>query len=124
MPSWLSPIWPKMLPSPTGMKVIGLINATVTGERENALFRKQVIEFESAQLKVEPGTVEDVIEADKDLLKVKSASRIGRREQIERDVLLESSTGVEIESAQVKPEEETRWIACPPSGAPPVYVST
>ncbi len=68
----------------------------------NALFRKQIVEFESAHLEIEPGAVTDVVETHKDMLKVKSAGRIGGRKQVERDVFLQSSTGVEVEAAQIK----------------------
>ena len=49
-----------------------------------------------------PGTASNVVKAHKNLLKVKSAGRIGGRKQIEGDVLLQSSSGVEVEPAQVK----------------------
>jgi hypothetical protein len=38
-------------------EVIGLIDSAVAGQRENALFGKQVVEFELAQLEIEPGAV-------------------------------------------------------------------
>ena len=102
IPSWLSPIWPKLFAVTLRNEVISLVNTSIACQRENALFRKQVVEFEATQLEIEPGAVGDVIEAHKDLLKVKSAGIIGRRKQIEGDVLLQRSTGVEVEAAQVK----------------------
>src|SRR5271167_4179276 len=93
---------PKDVPVTLRDEVMSLIDTTVPGQRENALFGKQVVEFESTHLHVEPGAVSDVIEAHKDLLKVKSARIIGRRKQVERDVLFERSAGMEVEAAQVK----------------------
>src|ERR1700678_1265509 len=83
-------------------EVISLINPAVAGQRQNALLGKQVVQLEPTQLDVEPGAVKNVIQAHKHLLKVKRASPIGRRKQIERDVFLERSGGVEVESAQVE----------------------
>src|ERR1700678_58866 len=83
-------------------EVISLVNPAVAGERQNALLGKQVVELESTELDVEPGAMENVIQAHKHLLKVKRASPIGRRKQIEGDVLLERSGGVEVEPAQVE----------------------
>src|ERR1700734_2837689 len=82
--------------------MVSLINTAVPSQGQNTLFRKQVVEFESAQLEVEPWAMKNVVEANKDLLKVESARGIGGRKQVERDVLLESSSGVEVKTAQVK----------------------
>ena len=91
-----------MLPSPTRDEVVELVNAAVAGERQNALFGKQVVEFELAQLDVEPGAAEQVVEPRHDGFKVERRRIIGRRQHVEREILLQSAAGVEVEAAQVK----------------------
>src|SRR5271156_1648076 len=83
-------------------EVISLVNPAVASQRQNALLGEQVVQFKSAELNVEPGAMENVIQTHKDLLKVKRAGRIRRRKQIEGDVLLQRSGRVEVEPAQVK----------------------
>ena len=52
-------------------KVIGLINSAIAGQGENTLFGEKVVEFELAQLHVEPGAAEHIVKPAHDRFKVK-----------------------------------------------------
>ena len=83
-------------------EVVKLIDAAVAGERQNAFFRKQIVEFKFAEFDVQPRAAEQVVQPRHDGFKVKSAGGVGRRQQEERKILFQRAAGVEVQAAQVK----------------------
>ncbi len=83
-------------------EVIELVNAAVTGERKDALLRKQIVEFELAHLDVEPGAAEQVVEPRHHGFKVERGCIVRRRQHIEREILFERAAGVEVETAKIE----------------------
>ena len=64
-------------------EMVVLVKAAIPRERQNALLGNQVIEFEFAELHVEPGTVSKIVETNPDRLKVERSGFIRGRNQKE-----------------------------------------
>src|SRR5579863_1143143 len=92
-----------------GNEVVELVDAAISGERENSLFRKQIVELEFSKLHVKPRAAKQVIEPGHHRLKVEGGSVVRRRENVEREVLLQSPAGVKVEAAKI---EAGRGNAC------------
>src|SRR5208283_4401400 len=78
-----------------GLEVVVGVNARDVCQRQNALFRKQVIQLELAQLEVEPGAPCDVIDASPDRLKVEITAVVGGWQNVKAVILGQGSTGME-----------------------------
>ena len=75
-------------------EVVELVDAAVTGQRQDALLGKQVVEFELAQLHVDPRTAKHVVKTRHHRLEVKGPRIVGRREKEEREVLFQRAPGM------------------------------
>src|ERR1700737_4365201 len=85
-----------------GLEVIVLINAGLIGKSQNTLFGKQVIEFEFAELDVDPTAAKQIIQAGEDGFEVKGPGVIRGREHVERNVFGKSAAGVKVQPAPVE----------------------
>ena len=82
--------------------MVQLVNATISGEGQNAFFREQIVEFVLAQLYVEPRAAADVIDPRHGRFKVEGACRIGGGQYVERKILFQRAAGVEIQAAEIE----------------------
>jgi len=71
-------------------------SAALAGESHKALFREQAIEFELAQLKVEPRGVQKVIEPDPGVLEVEAIAFSHGRKHRERNVFVKCAGSPDI----------------------------
>src|ERR1700686_4818097 len=83
-------------------EVIELVDAAIGRKRQNTFLGKKVVEFELAQLYVQPRAAKDVVEARHDGFKVEGGGSIGRREDIEGNILFQSAASVEVEAADIE----------------------
>src|SRR5260370_14487370 len=83
-------------------EVIELVDATVTGQGQDALVVKQIVKFELTQLYVKPGAAEQIVEPRHYCFEVKRGGIIRRWKHIEREVLFQRAAGVEVETAYIK----------------------
>src|ERR1035437_245923 len=83
-------------------EVVELVDATVAGERQDALFREQVVEFKLTELDVQPCAAKQVIQPSHDGFKMKGGGGIGGREHVEGKVFLQRAAGVEVEAAEIE----------------------
>src|ERR1700691_5900424 len=74
-------------------EVVGLINTTIAGQRQDALLGKEVVKLKFAQLYIEPRAAEEVVKPTHNSFKVESASWIRGRENIEEKIFLKSPPG-------------------------------
>ena len=74
-----------------GGEVIDLIEATLAGKEQHALFGDEVIQLELTELEVEPAAAEDVIETDEGVLEVEGCRFVRGWQQRERDVFVEGA---------------------------------
>ena len=84
------------------LKMIVLVSPAKVAEGEDALLGLQIIEFEFADLDVQPGAFQDVIKADKYRFHVKCAGVVGGRKDDERNVLRQSAFGEYVQAAPVE----------------------
>src|ERR1700686_1927175 len=83
-------------------EVIELVDAAIGRKRQNTFLGKKVVEFELAQLYVQPRAAKDVVEPRHDGFKVEGGGGIGRREDIEGNILFQRAAGVEVETAEIE----------------------
>src|SRR5579884_2503431 len=80
------------------LEVIKLIETANRRQVFNSLFRNDVIQLEFSELDVQPGALQQVVEAYPCGFKVEGGSRIRRRCQQERNVLEKCAAGQYVEA--------------------------
>src|SRR6266700_1790280 len=84
-------------------EVIGLVRATVIGQKEKKLFGNHVVQLELADPEIQPAGLQQVIESNKGVFEVKCSGGIRRRQNRERNVLIQGSGRPHIEAGKVEP---------------------
>src|SRR5689334_23281783 len=85
-----------------GKEVIVVPRAASTRECKEALFGEQGVEFKLAKLEIEPGRVQQVIEAHPGIFKVEARAFGHGRQHRERDVFVEGAGGPDVEAGEIK----------------------
>src|ERR1700722_16420943 len=82
--------------------VINLVEAAVSGKKEETLFGNEVVHLELAGLDFEPAAVLNVVDTYPSAFEVPGGSIIRRGQQLERDVLVEGAGGPEVHAGKVE----------------------
>ena len=86
-----------------GQEMIVVPGSADVGEGQEALLRKQCIEFEFPQLDVQPGGIEQVIETYPGVLEVESIALAHGRQHGKRDVFVKSAGRPDVQAREIKP---------------------
>ena len=79
-----------------------LIFAAAARQGQRALFGDEAVEFELSDFHVQPGTVEQVVEADVRRFEVERTRLVGGRNQQEGNILFQGAAGQNIQSAKIE----------------------
>ena len=79
-----------------------LVAPATSRQGQPTLFRDEAVQFELSDFHVEPGTVEQVVEAGIHRFEVESSRLVRGRNQQERDVLLQRAASQNVQSAKIE----------------------
>src|SRR5882672_10677506 len=83
-------------------KVEELVATSASRQGQSPLLGNEAVKFELSNFHVQPGTIEQIVEADVGGFEVKGAGIVGGGNQEERNILLEGTAGENVQSAQVE----------------------
>src|SRR4029077_5771254 len=83
-------------------EVIELVDATVAGKRQDALFREQIVELKFAQFYVHPRAAKQIVEARHYCLKMEGSCVVGGGEHVEGKVFLQRAASMEVKAGDIE----------------------